>query len=254
MHFGFSDSSLNSRNPFSPTRAPFQSKLWGGRILGPLSKKASFSTDIEGRNVEENAIINATILDTQLVPTPFRQTVITPQTRFNITQRVDYALNTNNRLVARYSFNPTTADNRGVGDFALPSRAFDTKDTDHTPSLIGYSTARIQTLRKQSIEKFKAKQGENIGPYMDAVSPGYVASMGMRILEGRDFRDNDTENTALINKKFADKYFGGRAVSRHTGFGGNPETTTPIEIVGVYSDARYENLRDQVPIQMSIPV
>ncbi len=132
LHFGFSDSSLNSRNPFSPTRAPFQSKLWGGRVSGPLSKRASFSTDIEGRNVEENAIINATILDAQLMPTPFRQTVITPQARFNFTQRVDYAINTNNTLVARYSFSPTSAENRGVGDFALTSRAFNTKDTDHT--------------------------------------------------------------------------------------------------------------------------
>ncbi len=153
------------------------------------------------------------------------------------------------------------------------------------PSLNGYTAQRISTLERELVARFQSmpgvesaaissvakmhgfewdssvtieghqsKQGENIGPYMDAVSPGYVTSMGMRILEGRDLRDNDSENTALINKKFSDKYFGGRPLGRHVGFGGDPGTSTPIEIVGVFSDARYENLRDEVPIQMLIPV
>jgi hypothetical protein len=162
VHFGFSDSSLNSRNPFSPTRAPFQSKLWGGRVSGPLSKRASFSTDIEGRNVEENAIINATILDAQLLPTPFRQTVITPQTRFNITQRVDYAINTNNTLVARYSFSPTSADNRGVGDFALPSRAFNTRDTDHTVQITETAILSARSINETRFQ-FLRSNTEQLG-------------------------------------------------------------------------------------------
>ena len=164
LHFGFSDSSLNSRNPFSPVRAPFQSKLWGGRLSGPLSKRASFSVDIEGRNVEENAIINATVLDAQLLPSPFRQTVITPQTRFNITQRVDYAINKNNTLVARYSFSPTRADNRGVGDFAIASRAFNTRDTDHTVQLTEtaiLSARSINETRFQFLRSNTEQLGDN---------------------------------------------------------------------------------------------
>ncbi len=164
LHFGFSDSALNSRNPFAPTRAPFRSNLWGGRISGPLSKKASFSTDIEGRNVEENAIINATILDANLLPTPFRQTIITPQNRFNINQRVDYALNSKHTLVARYNFSPTSADNRGVGDFALPTRAFNTRDTDHTVQLTEtavLSARSINETRFQFLRSNTEQLGDN---------------------------------------------------------------------------------------------
>lgn len=164
IHFGFSDSSLNSRNPFAPTRAPFQSKLWGGRLSGPLSKRASFSTDIEGRNVDENAIINATILNSDLLPTPFRQTVITPQTRFNITQRVDFAINDKHTLVARYGFSPTHADNRGVGDFSLLSRAYNTVDTDHTVQLTEtaiLSARSINETRFQFLHSNTAQLGDN---------------------------------------------------------------------------------------------
>jgi hypothetical protein len=41
--FNFGDESLNSRNPFAPTRAPFQVRYYGGSLSGPvIPQKASF--------------------------------------------------------------------------------------------------------------------------------------------------------------------------------------------------------------------
>ncbi|MCA2970313.1 MAG: carboxypeptidase regulatory-like domain-containing protein [Acidobacteriaceae bacterium] len=133
--FNFSDESLNSRNPFSNNKPPYQSRLFGGRISGPINKKSSFGLDAEARNVDENAVINATLLDAALQPLRIQQGVVTPQTRYNIGSRLDYALNEKNTLVARYNFSPITNKNQGVGQFTLPSRAFSTKDTDHTLQL-----------------------------------------------------------------------------------------------------------------------
>ncbi|MBL8176945.1 MAG: carboxypeptidase regulatory-like domain-containing protein [Bryobacterales bacterium] len=129
---GFSDESLNSRNPFSPNRAPYQSRMFGGRISGPVTKKSSFGFDFEGRSVDENAIVNATVLDANLQPLAFQQPVVTPQLRLNLSPRFDYQLNEKNTLVARYHYSPIRNDNRGVGEFSLLSRAYDSRDTEHT--------------------------------------------------------------------------------------------------------------------------
>ena len=40
-----------------------------------------------------------------------------------ISPRLDYAINPNNTLVARYQYNRHELDNQGIGDFNLPSKA-----------------------------------------------------------------------------------------------------------------------------------
>jgi hypothetical protein len=68
----FNDESLNSRNPFSANRAPSQTKFYGGNISGPLKKgKSSFFLDINNRDVDNNAVINAFVLDQNLNVIPF---------------------------------------------------------------------------------------------------------------------------------------------------------------------------------------
>src|SRR5882672_2883302 len=65
--FSFNNQSLNSRNPFQLTRAPYLSRRYGGQLSGPISsKKASFFFDFEKRDVNDEAIVNATILDAGL--------------------------------------------------------------------------------------------------------------------------------------------------------------------------------------------
>ena len=66
--FNFSDESLNSRNPFAPRRAPFQVRYYGGSVSGPITRKSSFFLDVQRRVTDDNAIINAQILNSNLVP------------------------------------------------------------------------------------------------------------------------------------------------------------------------------------------
>jgi carboxypeptidase family protein len=121
----FNDESMNARNPFAPTRAPFQARLYGGSLGGPLiAKKASFFLNFERRDITENAVISATILDPSFNIIPFSQTIVTPQRRNNISARVDYQLNPKNTLVARFEQAWFALDNLGVGNFSLASRAF----------------------------------------------------------------------------------------------------------------------------------
>jgi hypothetical protein len=123
--YNFSDESFNSRNPFAPSRAPFQVRYFGGSLSGPVKKgKSSFFIDVNRREVDDNAIINATVLDSSLTPTPFNVALVTPNKFFSLSPRFDYQLNPANTLVVRYSYSRNEADNIGASDFSLPERAY----------------------------------------------------------------------------------------------------------------------------------
>ena len=116
-----------------------------------------------------------------------------------------------------------------------------------------------------------ARQGDHPEPYMNDISPNYFATLGVPIVEGRDFTDKDSQyvvhverkppaenwyapTTVMINESFAKKYFAGRSpVGRHIGFGIDPGTKLDMEIIGVVKDIKYTNLRDEIPEQAYIP-
>ena len=55
-----------------------------------------------------------------------------PQSRTNISPRIDYAITPKNTLAVRYQELRAGLDNQGVGDFNLPSRAYNEKQSEHT--------------------------------------------------------------------------------------------------------------------------
>ena len=163
--FNFGDESLNSRNPFAPDRAPFQVRYVGGSLSGPIAKnKSSFFLDFQRRVVDDNAIINATVLSPSLTPTPFRQALLVPNKFFSFSPRFDYQLNTANTLVVRYSYSRSKAENVGASDFSLPERAFDRSNTTQTFQLTEtaiISPAMMNETRFQYIRNRSQQDGNN---------------------------------------------------------------------------------------------
>src|SRR5438128_2889037 len=134
--FNFNNQIFNSRNPFVATRAPYETRLYGGSISGPIvAKKASFFLDFERRDINDNAIVSATILDSNLHIIPFSDSVIVPRRRTTFSPRIDYQLNSKNTVMARYTFFRSTLQNAGVGNFSLLSRAYKSSTTEQTAQL-----------------------------------------------------------------------------------------------------------------------
>ncbi|HTS47240.1 MAG TPA: ABC transporter permease [Bryobacteraceae bacterium] len=119
-----------------------------------------------------------------------------------------------------------------------------------------------------TIEGYHPRATETPDPYMNSVSPGYFATLGVPILAGRDFRlqDNQSQHhgtqpdgsaplVVIVNEKFAKRFYGSvdRALGHHVGFGIDPNTKTDMEIIGIVKDIKYTNLRDEIPIQMFEP-
>lgn len=82
------------------------------------------------------------------------------------------------------------------------------------------------------------------------VTPRYFESLGIPLLEGRDFRfdDEGRQRVAVVSQSFARHYFPSRnAIGGHVRFEGR---TTVYEIVGVVADAKYLELKETPPRTM----
>ena len=162
------------------------------------------------------------------------------------------------------------------GYSAARSKIFYQRVTEELSAIPGVRSVGLASLRildgddwenSTTVEGYTAKPGEHPQPYMNSVGPNYFATLGIPIIEGRDFTTRDTQEikhgpeadnwsptVIIINQSFAEKYFKGRSpVGRHMGFGSDPGTKTDMEIIGVVKDVKYNNLRDAIAPQAFIP-
>ncbi len=88
------------------------------------------------------------------------------------------------------------------------------------------------------------------GAYRVAVTPGYLATMGLRLVEGRFFEEVDIEAKVprfVVDQDFARKFFPGRsAVGGRFTFGGRPEKAEEWpEIIGVVGNVPHNGVEDK---------
>ena len=165
--FNFSDKIFNSRNPFVSVKPDFQSKMYGFNFGGPLSKKSSFNLDMDHRAISDSNLVNATILDTNLLSQSLQVSLPNPQSRTSISPRMDYALNSKNTLVGRYMFSRTGTDGEGTGAFSLASRAYNHHDTENSVQLTEtavLSARMINETRFQFMHSSIDNTGDNTIP------------------------------------------------------------------------------------------
>ncbi len=159
----FNDESLNSRNPFSLNRASSQLRFYGGSVSGPIKKgKSSFFLDINNREIDNTSVVNALILDPTFNFSSFQQEFRVPTRRFSLSPRIDYQINTNNTLVARYSFTHNTSDNLGIGDTSLPTRAYQSSATGHEFRLTETMIINPKTINETRFQ-YETQRNEQTG-------------------------------------------------------------------------------------------
>jgi hypothetical protein len=127
-------SAFNSRNPFAGEEPPYHSEIFNGSFGGPLNKKTAFFLDAQRRDIEDDSVVSAFILGPapDFTPVSFSQAVLTPQTRTNISPRLDYQVSAKNVLSVRYQWWHNTYNNDGIGQFALASQGYNMVSTEHT--------------------------------------------------------------------------------------------------------------------------
>jgi hypothetical protein len=169
----YGDRILDTRNPLITTPlAGYHSLLGTFNIGGPLGKKTSFFIDYNRRAIEQNALVVANVLTPNFAEVPLNSQIFIPNALWQISPRIDYAINQNNTLVIRY--NHTQSSNfGGVGGFALP--------TQETESYIRNNQVQItetSVIGTVAVDETRFQFRDN---HNDAVGLGSFATPGINV-------------------------------------------------------------------------
>ncbi len=129
------------------------------------------------------------------------------------------------------------------------------------PGVSGVTEAMIAALSGSnwgtdvSVEGFKKGPDTDANSRYNEVGPGYFGVMGIQLLNGREFTRADAAGrarVAVVNETFAKKFGLGRdAVGKLMGDRGND--SLDIQIVGLIRDAKYSDVKDEIPPQFFSP-
>ncbi|HEV2325044.1 MAG TPA: ABC transporter permease [Terracidiphilus sp.] len=154
----------------------------------------------------------------------------------------NYGVVTANRYVLRF-------DTQGAGYTLdrLPALYHEIQDRFNAlPGIASASLAEYSPLQGENwsecvIQQGHAapRQGEDCDSTWNRVDPRFLESVGVPIVRGRNFTDQDTNagtQVAIVNEAFAKKFFPDQdPIGRHFGVGG-PKYSGSFEIVGVFRD------------------
>ena len=166
--------------------------------------------------------------------------------------RVDLGLSTENLIT--FAVSPELNGYEAERSLAFFERT--EEELAAIPGVTGVSAASVPLLAGSSWGSSVRVEGFESGPDIDAgsryneIGPNYFSTLGMPLLAGREFTLSDgagAPKVAIVNEAFTRK-FGldtRNAVGRFMASGRGDELDT--EIVGVVQDAKYSDVKQEVP-------
>jgi predicted permease len=108
------------------------------------------------------------------------------------------------------------------------------------------------------VEGYEADPDARTTAFYNFVNTGFLQTLGIQLLSGRDFSDADREGrpgVAIVNREFARRYgLGDDAVGKRVGLSDGPgDDALDIEIVGVIADTAYSNVKQPPSPQIIVP-
>ena len=146
-----------------------------------------------------------------------------------------------------YSRKETSQLIRRIHDELRTSPGTQTSGVARFPLLTGGSWNDAMTI--QTNERIATDRDVNL----NAVSPGFFATLGVRVIAGRDFDERDSRpagevglRSAIVNEAFVKRYLAGRdPLGARICEGSGPDAKPNVEIVGVVADFSYRGLREE---------
>lgn len=161
VFYSNSNNVFNSRSAFAPSKPDYSQQGFGGNISGPLGKKASFFLDMDNRRVDDNNVVNARILDDSYNIVPFQANYASPLRRWDISPRIDFALNDKHTFTNRYSYGQNNSEFANLGNTTLSSRGLNNDSNDHTFQTTHTWLAKPTLVYENRFQFFKRYNGQS---------------------------------------------------------------------------------------------
>jgi predicted permease len=126
------------------------------------------------------------------------------------------------------------------------------------PGVTAVTNSLVPLLAGDNWGNDVAVEGFNAGPDTDTnsryneVGPGYFRTLGIPLMAGREFTRQDAATApkvAIVNEAFAKKFNLGRnAVGKRIGNRGRTSAPLDTEIVGLVQNAKYSEVKQDVPV------
>lgn len=165
--------------------------------------------------------------------------------------RVDLGLNVEN--VVTFGLSPVVSGYDSTRTHQLFARV--EEEFAALPGVRGVTSSVVALLTGSNwgnsvhVEGFKVDPDTDNGSRVNSIGPDYFRVMGVPVLAGREFTTSDTEGAprvAIVNETFAKKFNLGRdAVGKRMSDRG-PDSLN-IEIVGLVKDAKYSEVKGEIP-------
>ena len=184
MTLGFRNNALDARNAFSPVQGEGQTQRYGWSIDGPIVKgRTGFSLNVRSNNENDVQTIVATTPGGQ-----YNSLVNQPADRLNVDFNIEHVLTKTHTL--RFSFDRDTnsAENLGIGDFDLESRAYSREGFENTVRVSDVGSFKKKYLNELRVQysweesDSISASGETTVRVQDAFTDG-----GAQISGGRRF-------------------------------------------------------------------
>ena len=164
--------------------------------------------------------------------------------------RVDLGIKIEN--VVTFGLGPARAGYDSTRAYALYARVEEALAA--IPGVSGVTSSMVNLLSGNnwgegvSVEGFKKDADTDIESRYNAVGAGYFTVLGVPLLAGRDFTTADNAGSAkvaIVNEAFAKKFnLGANAVGKRMS---SNNDSLDVLIVGLAKDAKYSEVKDQVP-------
>jgi predicted permease len=121
------------------------------------------------------------------------------------------------------------------------------------PGVRSVSTSEIPMLADSNsssnitVQGYNAQEDEGMDVDQNWVGPNFLATMGIPLLNGREFSEADSSTSpkvAIVNEAMARRFFAGRnPIGLHFGFGGGKDVKLDTEIVGIVKNSKNTDVR-----------